>query len=210
MIDAHGAVAAIESSRVVAIVREPSEDSAKREVDRLLSAGIKVIEVSLSTPGALNVARWMTDRLDGEGVHFGVGTVLTLRDVKATADTGSSFIVSPISRAILISTCKELGLASVVGAMTPTECVIAEDEGADLLKLFPATLWTLGALGGLLQALPKLRIVPTGGIGLSNAKSWLDAGATAVGLGSALRTTGPVSELRDALASLAIVPAAAL
>ncbi|GAA3734679.1 bifunctional 4-hydroxy-2-oxoglutarate aldolase/2-dehydro-3-deoxy-phosphogluconate aldolase [Leifsonia bigeumensis] len=205
-----GTLEAITSSRVVAIVREGSADAAKREVERLVEAGIRVVEVSLSTPGALEVARWMADEMDAEGLHFGVGTVLAAHDVEEAAATGASFIVSPISRAGLISTCKELGLVSIVGAMTPTECVVASDGGADLLKLFPANMWTLDALKGLLQALPELRLVPTGGITLSSAKTWLDAGAVAVGMGSALRTTGSVRPLQAALEALALVGSAGL
>ena len=199
----HETLEAIEASRVVAIVREPSADSAKREVERLLTAGVRAIEVSLSTPGALDVARWMAEHMGGNGVHCGLGTVLTVRDVKAAADAGSSFIVSPISRAGLITTCQDLGLASIVGAMTPTECVIATEYGADLLKLFPATLWTLEAIKGLLQALPLLKIVPTGGIRLAQAIDWLDAGAVAVGLGGGLRTDGPIADLRGKVSALA-------
>lgn len=202
---AQGTLEAIASSRVVAIVRENSADDAKREVEKLVEAGIRAVEVSLSTPGALEVARWMADEMDADGLHFGVGTVLTTRDVEEAAATGASFIVSPISRSGLISTCKALGLVSIVGAMTPTECVVASDSGADLLKLFPANMWTLDALKGLLQALPELRLVPTGGITLASARTWLDAGAVAVGMGSALRTNGPVGQLREALRALALV-----
>lgn len=195
---------AITESRVVAIVREGTADEAKREVDRLIEAGVRAIEVSLSTPRALEVARWMAGVKD-ECQHFGVGTVLTTRDVEKAADAGASFIVSPISRAGLISTSRSLGLVSIVGAMTPTECVVAWEAGADFLKLFPANMWTFDALKGLLQALPSLRLVPTGGISLSTASAWLDAGAVAVGMGTALRATGPAGELREAVRSLAIV-----
>ena len=187
------ALEAITSTRVIAIVREHSADSAKREVDRLVAAGVRTIEVSLSTPGALDVAGWMAQTLSGDGLYFGVGTVLNARDVRDAAAVGASFIVSPISSAGMVDACKELGLASVVGAMTPTECVAATEAGADLVKLFPAKNWSLDTLKGLLEALPFLKLVPTGGMRLSDAGAWLDAGAVAVGMGSALRATGPVS-----------------
>lgn len=193
---------AISESRVVAIVREGTADEAKREVDRLIDAGVRAIEVSLSTPRALDVARWMAGVKD-ECLHFGVGTVLTARDVEEAADAGASFIVSPISHAGLLSTSRSLGLVSIVGAMTPTECMVAWEAGADFLKLFPANMWTFDALRGLLQALPSLRLVPTGGITLSTAHAWLDAGAVAVGMGTALRLNGSVDELRKAVRALA-------
>ena len=196
------AVEAITSSRIIAIVREHSADPAKREVDRLVAAGVRAIEVSLSTPGALDVARWMAEGLSGEGLHFGVGTVLTARDVEDAASAGASFIVSPISSTGILGACKELALASVVGAMTPTECVNAAGAGADLVKLFPAGNWTPGTLRGLLEALPFLKLVPTGGIRLSEAGAWLDAGAVALGMGGGLRSGGPAAQLREAIVSL--------
>ena len=182
------ALEAITSTRVIAIVREHSADSAKREVDRLVAAGVRTIEVSLSTPGALDVAGWMAQTLSGDGLYFGVGTVLNARDVRDAAAVGASFIVSPISSAGMVDACKELGLASVVGAMTPTECVAATEAGADLVKLFPAKNWSLDTLKGLLEALPFLKLVPTGGMRLSDAGAWLDAGAVAVGMGGGLRS----------------------
>jgi 2-dehydro-3-deoxyphosphogluconate aldolase / (4S)-4-hydroxy-2-oxoglutarate aldolase len=197
------AVEAITSSRLIAIVREHSADAAKREVDRLLVAGVRAIEVSLSTPGALDVARWMSDRLSSDGVHFGVGTVLTDRDVKDAAAAGAAFIVSPISSSGLIGAARRLGLASVVGALTPTECVTAADAGADLVKLFPARLWTPDTLKALLQALPLLKLVPTGGMRMSDAQAWLAAGAVALGIGGGLRNLGSAADTRKAIASLA-------
>ena len=197
------ALEAITSTRVIAIVREHSADSAKREVDRLVAAGVRTIEVSLSTPGALDVAGWMAQTLSGDGLYFGVGTVLNARDVRDAASVGASFIVSPISSAGMVDACKELGLASVVGAMTPTECVAATEAGADLVKLFPAKNWSLDTLKGLLEALPFLKLVPTGGMRLSDAGAWLDAGAVAVGMGGGLRSGGGAAELRQAILSLA-------
>jgi 2-dehydro-3-deoxyphosphogluconate aldolase / (4S)-4-hydroxy-2-oxoglutarate aldolase len=197
------ALEAITSSRMIAIVREHSADSAKREVDRLVTAGVRAVEVSLSTPGALDVARWMADNLSGDGLYFGVGTVLTVQDVRDAASVGASFVVSPISSTGMVHACQDLGLASVMGAMTPTECVNATEAGADLVKLFPAKNWTLDTVKALLQALPFLKLVPTGGMRLSEAGAWLDAGAAAVGMGGGLRSGGPAEQLRNAIRSLA-------
>ncbi len=200
------AVEAITSTRIIAIIREHSVDSAKREVDRLLAAGVRAIEVSLSTPGALGVADWMSRSVSGDGLCFGVGTVLTAEDVRDAASVGASFVVSPISNARMILACKKLGLASVVGAMTPTECVNATKGGADLVKLFPAKNWSIDTVRALFQALPFLKLVPTGGIRLAEASDWLDAGAVAVGIGGGLRSEGPAAELRKAILSIGKSP----
>jgi 2-dehydro-3-deoxyphosphogluconate aldolase / (4S)-4-hydroxy-2-oxoglutarate aldolase len=195
------ALAAITSSRIIAIVRERSADAAKAEVDRLVAAGVRAIEVSLTTPGALEVAGWAAGSLGGGGRCFGVGTVLTDQDVLDAASVGASFIVSPISTAGMIDACRRLELASVVGAMTPTECVTATQAGADLVKLFPAKNWTLATMKALLEALPFLKLVPTGGMRLLEAAAWLDAGAVAVGMGGGLRDRD--AALHEAIVSLA-------
>lgn len=197
------ALEAITSSRLIAIVREGSADAAKQEVDRLVAAGVRAVEVSLSTPGALDVARWMAQQFSGGGVRCGVGTVLTGQDVRDAAAAGASFVVSPISNAGLIGAARELGLASVVGALTPTECLLASDAGADLVKLFPARLWTPDTVKDLLQALPFLKLVPTGGMRMSDAPAWLDAGAAAIGMGGGLRGAGAAAELREAILAMA-------
>ena len=103
----------------------------------------------------------------------------------------------------MIAAAHECGLVSVMGAMTPTECITAAEAGADLLKLFPANLWSLRAMHDLLTALPDLRLVPTGGIRLSEAAAWLDAGAVAVGLGSSLSSISSDQALHDEIESLA-------
>ena len=82
------------------------------------------------------------------------------------------------------------------GAMTPSECFAAAADGSDFVKLFPARVWSPGGLKDLLQALPELRIVPTGGVSLEDADAWLDAGAAALGLGGALRQETSTSRLR--------------
>jgi len=136
-------------------------------------------------------------------VHFGVGTVLTAQDVQDAAAAGAAFIVSPISSSGLVGAARQLGLASVVGALTPTECVTATDAGADLVKLFPAKIWAPYTVKALLQALPLLKLVPTGGMRMSDAQAWLAAGAVALGIGSGLREVGSAADTRRAIASLA-------
>lgn len=194
---------AIVASRIIAIIRERLEEDARREAERLLEGGLRVIEVSLSTPNALGVVQWMNETLHRDGLYFGVGTVLGAEDVRRAADAGARFIVSPVSSNALIDTSKELALVSVVGAMSPSECHVAASAGADFVKLFPARLWSPSGVKDLLQALPMLRLVPTGGVGLDDAADWITAGAVAVGLGGALRRQSSVEQLRMTVARIA-------
>lgn len=194
---------AIIETKIIAIIRERSEEDARREAERLLDAGIRVIEVSLSTPNALDAVRWMNDTLHQDGLHFGVGTVLEVDDVKRAADAQAGFIVSPISSTGMVEMSRQLGLVSVVGAMSPSECYAAASAGADFVKLFPARLWSPSGAKDLIQALPMLRLVPTGGVRLEDAAEWIKAGVVALGLGGALRSESSVEKLRGVVADVA-------
>lgn len=192
----HGVVEAITRGRVVSIVRERSASDARSEVLRLVNAGAQAIEVSLGTPDALDVVRWMVDKFAGRAVQCGVGTVLAVDQVHTAADLGARFVVSPISGTELVSAARGRGLVGLFGAMTPTECCAAAAAGAEFIKLFPARAWTPSRLRDLLQAMPNLRMVPTGGLALDDAEPWLTAGAAALGLGGALRRESSTARLR--------------
>lgn len=199
---------AIAQSRLIGIVREPTAAAARAEAQRLLDAGIRAVEVSMSTPDALSVVEWLRERIPGDNVHVGAGTVLRADQVDRAADAGAEFIVSPISSGELLVATTARGLASVVGAMTPTECYDAVSSGADFIKLFPASMWNVSSMRDLLQALPTLRLVPTGGVTVANATEWLDAGAAAVGAGGALRRLSDPDRLADFIRGLAAEPSA--
>jgi 2-dehydro-3-deoxyphosphogluconate aldolase/(4S)-4-hydroxy-2-oxoglutarate aldolase len=201
-------IAAIAESRLIGIVRESTPAVARAEVCRLVDAGTRAIEVSLSTPDALSVVRWMRRDVAGDDVHIGVGTVLSPEQVDQAAEAGAEFVVSPISSTELLAATAALGLVSVVGCMTPTECFAAAAHGADFIKLFPASMWNTGSMRDLLQALPTLRLVPTGGVTVGNAREWLDAGAAALGAGGALRRLTDPGRLADFIRGLAENPPA--
>lgn len=199
--------AAITQSRVIGIVREGSAAAARAQVRRLVSSGVRVIEVSLGTPGGMDVIEWMTEEYAGSGVCCGAGTVLTAAELSCAASARAEFIVSPIATPELTTAARDRGLLGVFGAMTPTECFQAASNGSEFVKLFPARNWTCAGVRDLLQALPELKLVPTGGVSLADAADWLGAGAVAVGLGGALRkeTSGP--RLQAMLSALAGTPA---
>lgn len=155
--------------------------------------GLKVVEISLATPGALDVVRDVSNCLP-PGAHIGVGTVLTSSDVESAARAGASFVVSPISRAEVIRASIDRGLEVLPGAATPTEVVEAQRLGARLIKLFPASLWSPSALRDMLTALPDVEAVPTGGISERSAGDWIAAGATALGIGGSLTSAKDLPE----------------
>jgi 2-dehydro-3-deoxyphosphogluconate aldolase/(4S)-4-hydroxy-2-oxoglutarate aldolase len=176
---------AVTEQRLIAIVRSDSAESAVRAGRSLLEAGVRCLEVSLVTPGAVDAIRALAaDRPAGS--HVGVGTVLSEAEAEAAAAAGATFVVSPTVDVAVIGRTKQLGLASFPGASTPTEACRAAGAGADAVKIFPASAWTPRVLRDVLTALPWLRTVPTGGVGYDDAADWIRAGAVAVGLGSTL------------------------
>jgi 2-dehydro-3-deoxyphosphogluconate aldolase / (4S)-4-hydroxy-2-oxoglutarate aldolase len=181
----------------MAIVRAGGAEQAYAAASRLIEAGLRAVEVSLSTPQALDAVERLA-REPGGDVTIGVGTVLDPADVGRAAAIGASFIVAPTLNPAVVAAAAGHGLASFPGCATPSEMVHAAELGATGVKIFPASLWTPQALADLLHALPGLRCVPTGGVRLDDVPAWLAAGALAVGLGSALAGESAVARVLEA------------
>lgn len=182
----------LERHRVVAVVRQRDAASALGQVRTLLDAGLRVIEISLTTPGAWEAIEQLASTCAGyDGVTTGVGTVHTPAEVDRAADLGAAFVISPTLSRPVIAAARERGIATIPGCATPTEMWQATQWGADAVKIFPASLWSPDSLAGMLEALPLLRCVPTGAIAPGDVVRWLAAGAVAVGIGAALTTLPP-------------------
>ena len=177
---------ALEDQRLVAIIREHSADAARDLGERYIAAGVRLIEVSLVTPGAIGVIHSLSATARGTRTLIGGGTVLTVPEVHDVAVAGGSFILSPVLDDEVVTTALAIGLAVVPGCATPTEFAHAADLGASAIKIFPASLWSPATMKDVLQALPHLGFLPTGGIDRTSIPAWLAAGAVGVGLGSAL------------------------
>lgn len=175
----------IRDERVIAIVRERDADLACRTVARLLAGGLRVVEVSLTTPGALEVIA-EARAVAGDDRVIGAGTVMDLAAAEAAVGAGAELLVAPSFDPNVIGWATAHGVAIAPGCATPSEMVAAVAAGAGLIKLFPAIIWSPAAVRALLAALPELPLVPTGGVAPAEACDWLRAGAVAVGLGSSL------------------------
>jgi 2-dehydro-3-deoxyphosphogluconate aldolase/(4S)-4-hydroxy-2-oxoglutarate aldolase len=179
------------SAKLLAIVRyrEPGDLSA---VFRALRAGgIEQLEVTLETPGALDVV----DRERAAGHPVGVGTVVTADDVSAAFEAGAAFVVSPATMPPMVRRAVELGVDAIPGAFTPTEILRARDLGATAVKLFPAPVGGPAYVRALRGPIPGIPFVTTGGVGLDDVRAYLDAGASCVGLGGDLvGRTPPASD----------------
>jgi 2-dehydro-3-deoxyphosphogluconate aldolase / (4S)-4-hydroxy-2-oxoglutarate aldolase len=176
---------AIATTRVIAILRAETASRAEAVVEVLLENGIRSLELTLTTKGALKVV----ERLAGtvpEGTDLGMGTVLTAEEVDRAVDAGARFVVSPSVVPAVIEAATQHGIASYPGAFTPTEIHAAWAAGASAVKLFPGGALGPGYLKAVRAPLPDIPLVPTGGVAVEAVGAWLDAGAAAVGLGSPL------------------------
>ena len=184
---------------VVAILRGRSSSYLDAVVDVLVEAGIRSLEITLTTPDALAAVRRSVARF-GAAVAIGAGTVRTVLDVAAAVDAGAAYLVSPHTDPSLAAKARSLGVAYLPGAFTPTEIVAAMAAGATAVKLFPARLGGPWYLRDIREPLPDVPIVPTGGVSAENAAEWFAAGAVAVGVGGSLigdaLDGGPLSGLR--------------
>ena len=172
-------------SRVLAVVRGTEGRHTAAVLDTLAEAGIRCLEVTMNTPGALDELRAARDRLPGD-VELGGGTVLTADQVDAVADMGGSFVVAPDARPDVADRARARGLGYYPGALTPTEVATAWQRGASAVKLFPASLGGPRYLRELRGPFREVPLLPTGGVGIDDADSYLRAGALAVGVGSGL------------------------
>ena len=175
----------VDRGRLVAIVRGDYR-GAEGEIVRILAdAGVSAVEVTLNSPGAIDSIRTMVAAA-ADHIAVGAGTVLRPDEVRAAAEAGASFIVSPNRDAGVIRETKRSGLASFPGCLTPSEIVEALDAGADAIKLFPARALDPALIGDLRGPFGDIRFVPTGGIDPTRTRAFIAAGAWAVGIGSAL------------------------
>jgi|SRR5690348_15380168 len=187
MTDHKGAQATLDqirSSGVIGIVRAQTQAVGLEQASRVIAAGLPVVEVSLTTPGGLDV---IAELAGGDhGAVVGAGTVLDEYTARSVIAAGGQVIVCPTFNPDVVRVAVRHDVAVVPGCLTPTEMDTAMRLGATAVKIFPAHTWSPAALSGLLQAMPHLPCVPTGGVGPENAADWIAAGAVALGVGSAL------------------------
>jgi len=177
------------SEGIIAILRASSSQSLMDAANALKTGGISVIEVTLTTPGALEIIHQATEAF-GEEVLFGAGSVLDPESARAAILAGANFIVMPSTNFEVIQLCRRYSIPVFPGAYTPTEIVNAWQAGADMVKLFPASNGGPDLVKAIKAPLPQVKLVPVGGVDVDNTASFIRAGAEAVGVGSSLVNDG--------------------
>ena len=175
----------IENSGIVAIIRNDTNHDLIQVVDAIHSGGIDVVEITMTTPGALDTVGSVTKRY-GSNLLIGVGSVLDTETARMAILSGAEFIVSPITKPDVIELCNRYGKVVMPGAFTPTEILRAWELGADYVKVFPADIVGAPYIKAVKAPLPQISIIPTGGIGLNNAAEFVTSGSAALGVGSTL------------------------
>ena len=176
---------AVEAMGVVAVIRLKDAGKLRGVIDALAKGGVRALELTMTIPGAVDLIREITPTLPN-GVLVGAGTVTDADTARAVIDAGAQFVVGPVLRPDVIRACHERDIAAIPGCFSPTEILTAHEAGADIVKIFPATMLGPQFIRDVRAPLPQLKLMPTGGVTLDNAGDWVRAGAVAVGVGSAL------------------------
>jgi 2-dehydro-3-deoxyphosphogluconate aldolase/(4S)-4-hydroxy-2-oxoglutarate aldolase len=165
------------------VVRVSTREQAICAVDGIVAAGITVVEITLTVPGAIQIVEELASKY-GQELLVGAGTVLDAETCRLAVLAGAEFIVSPAFDARVLEVARRYGKICIPGALTPTEALVAWQAGADLVKIFPCN-----SVGGpsyirsLKGPFPQIEVVVTGGVNLENVAQYLAAGVAAVGVG---------------------------
>lgn len=178
-------------SRVIAIVRGHSGEEIMQIADALLAGGVCCMEITYNAAkpetdeATADIVKKLND-IYGDRMQIGSGTVLTERQAELTHAAGGKFIISPNVNTAVIRKTKELGMVSIPGAYSPSECEEAHEAGADFIKLFPAVNLGVDYIKAITAPLSHIRFMVVGGITAENVREYIKAGAVGVGTGSDL------------------------
>ena len=167
---------ALIAQRVVPVLRLASPELTLRAIDCLVEAGFKLVEVTMTTPGAIEII--------SKTRNAGAGTVLDLDTAQRCIAAGAQFLVSPCLVPGMAKLAHDAGRLALIGGFTPGEILAAHREGADIVKVFPASTGGPEHLRAIHAVFPDIPLCPTGGVSLENMRAYFEAGAVVVGVGN--------------------------
>src|SRR6476619_7319852 len=173
------------AARLIVVVRAPEAAGYDRVLEVLIGAGIRSVELTLTTPGTIARLPRLIAQF-GEDADIGVGTVTDGEQVAAAVEAGAHYLVTPITDPALVDAANRAAVPIVPGGLTPTELFASWSAGAAAVKIFPANQVGPGYLKDLRGPFPGIAAVPSGGVDLEGASGWLRAGSAAVSVGSPL------------------------
>lgn len=179
---------------VVPIIRTESAETAIETARAIHRGGLKLLEVTMTVPGALGVLEKLSDEF-GDSLLLGAGSVLDPETARACMLAGARFIVTPGLNVKTLEICNRYSCGALPGALTPTEVITAWEAGADIVKIFPAdNMGGPAYIKALKAPLPQVLMAPTGGVDLDNMADFFKAGASAVAVGSSLMNKKAIAE----------------
>lgn len=173
------------AAKVVAIVRMSETSKLMKVVEAIVKGGIRCVEITLTVPRAFEIIHELS-RTFSNDVLVGAGTVLSVEETKKAVAAGAKYIISPTLNIDVIKACRELDVVAIPGTLTPTEILTAWEAGGDIIKVFPVTALGPQYIQDIKRPLPHIRLMPTSGVTIENAREFIKAGACALGLGSSL------------------------
>lgn len=179
--------------KAVAVIRMDDPSKLIKVAEAIHDGGVKAIEITMTVPNAIDTIELASKEI-GNKVLVGVGSVLNSEMAQKAIDAGAKYVVSPIFKKKIIDTAHRNDIPAMPGTFTPTEAQLAWEAGADIIKIFPADVLGISYIKGIKAPMPHLKVMPTGGVSLTNAGEWLKAGACAVGVGSALLDKKAIKE----------------
>lgn len=186
-------LAEVITRKAVAVIRAKDPDKLRRIIESLAEGGITIAEITMTVPNAIQLIEKMSNEVS-KNIIIGVGSVLNRETAISAINAGAKYVVSPILKKEVIDAAHENDVPVMPGCFTPTEAQTAFEYGADIIKVFPADVLGMGFFKAILAPMPHLRLMPTGGVTLTNPGEWIKAGACAVGLGSSLLDSKAISE----------------
>ena len=174
----------VDEAPIIAILRRPKVDSI-RCIEHLFQNGIRLIEITMDTPGAIEVLKAQCSRVPANAL-LGAGTVTTVAEAEAAIAAGATFIVTPNTNLDVIRTVRDHGIPVMPGALSPTEIWAAANAGADYVKVFPASAVGPRYFRELRGPFAKVPFMASGGVNLENAAEFIKFGVDALGLGGGL------------------------
>lgn len=167
---------ALIAQRVVPVLRLASAELTLRAIDCLVEAGFKLVEVTMTTPDAIEII--------SKTRNAGAGTVLALDTAQRCIAAGAQFLVSPCLVPGMAKLAHDAGRLALIGGFTPGEILAAHREGADIVKVFPASTGGAEHLRAIHAVFPDIPLCPTGGVSLENMRAYFESGAVVVGVGN--------------------------
>lgn len=185
MIEKIDTIKKIQEDGIVAVIRGVPEDKISTLAETLVSSGVRALEITVDSKNAYSVIEYLSKEFKDRAL-IGAGTVLDSTSAQLAISKGADFILSPNFNPEVVKTSLRYGKVVIPGVMTPTEMMKAMECGADMVKIFPASVLGVKFIKDVKGPFPQIPIIPTGGINVDNVASFIEAGVEAVGAGGSL------------------------